>query len=159
MLFAVATAHASPTRNRGDMVFADGHRVAPRALEMRDLGDWKITWDRERGLAATIYGSHVDVPGSNTDPAIAERAARAFIAERIDLLAPGGEFVVVANRLDGEVRSVGFEQRWHGLRVVGGQIGVVFSHDRLFALTSQAVPKVSAVMMRSRVRGERVVLG
>jgi cysteine-rich repeat protein len=159
MLLAVATVHASPTRNRGELIFADGHHIAPRSLEMRELGDWKIAWDRAHNVAATIYGSHVDVPGSSADPAIAERAARAFITERLDILAPGGEFVVVANRLDGEIRSVGFEQRWHGSRVVGGQIGVVFSHDRLFALTSQAVPNVSAVPMKSRVRGERVVLG
>lgn len=154
---AVATAQASP--NRGDMIFADGHREPPRVLAMRTLGDWKITWDRQRGVVATIYGSHVDAPGSSADPVSAERAARAFIAERIDLLDPGGEFVVVANRLDGEVRSVGFEQRWHGMRVVGGQLGVVFAHDRLFALTSQAVPNVSAVLMKSPVHGERVVLG
>ncbi|MEO8842027.1 MAG: hypothetical protein ABI591_08335 [Kofleriaceae bacterium] len=157
MLAAVATAQAKP--NRGDLIFADGHHARSRVLETRGLGEWKMTWDRERGVAATISGSHVDVPGSSADPAIAERAARAFIAERLDILAPGGEFVVVANRLDGDVRSVGFEQRWHGLRVVGGQLGVVFSHDRLFALTSQALPNVSPVLMKTRPRGEQVVLG
>ena len=69
------------------------------------------------------------------------------------------KFVVVANRLDGEIRSLGFQQRWHGLRVVGAQIGVVFAHDRLFALSSHAVPHLTVVTMSSPARGERVVLG
>jgi cysteine-rich repeat protein len=151
MLFAVATAHAAP------LVFSDGHHAAAHAMEARATGAWKMTWDRDRGTAATIYGSHVDVPGAIASAGIAERAAVAFIAAHRDVLA-NGDFVVVANRLDGELRTIGFEQRWRGLRVVGAQLGIVFSHDRLFALTSQARTITAVIPMTSRRRGERVVL-
>jgi len=147
------------------MIFADGHRVPSRVLsgDAGKVGDgWRRTIDRETGVVATMVGSHVDAPGSSSDPAIAERAAKRFLAGHLAELAPGvgvNDFVVVANVVDEHaIRSVGFEQRWRGLRVVGGQLGIVFAHDRLFAITSQAKPHVVAVMPRSAPRGARVVL-
>ena len=104
-------------------------------------------WDRDTGVPAWLWGDAIDVPGSVHDAAIAERVARAFLAQHIDLLAPGArptDFVVVANRLDGELRSVAFEQRSRGVRVIGGKLGFVFGHDRLFAISSSAWPHVDA---------------
>src|SRR2546425_228971 len=46
------------------------------------------------------------------------------------------------DELDGDVRTVGFRQTWRGLPVIGGELGFVFAHDRLFAVSSHAVPNV-----------------
>src|SRR3954462_7483094 len=85
----------------------------------------------------------IDAPGSTADASSAERAARDYLATHIRELAPGAsasDFTLVANQLDGELRSVGFLQTWRGLRVVGGQLGFVFSRDRIVAVTTRAKP-------------------
>jgi hypothetical protein len=100
-----------------------------------------------------MWGGTVAAPGAIVDPASAERAARAFLAEHLVLLAPGaapGDFVVVSNQLDGELRTVGFAQTWRGLPVIGGQLGFVFGRDRLFAIGSEAVPHLAVATPSSR---------
>ncbi len=108
---------------------------------------WRASWDRDTGVPARLWGGYVAAPGSVRDAAIAERAARAFLAQSIDLLAPGAQpsdFVLVANRLDGDIRTVGFSQTHGGVPVVRGALGFVFAADRLFAIGSSAWPHVSA---------------
>ncbi len=105
---------------------------------------WHATWDRDTGVAITLTDGHVEVAGAVANAAIAERAARAFIAAHTDVLAPGAELVVISNRLDGKVRTVGFRQVVHGSRVIGGELGVVFERDRLFAVSSSVFPDVPA---------------
>jgi len=108
---------------------------------------WRATRDRDTGVIAQLWGGFVDAPGAMRDPAIAERAARDFLATHLNLLAPGArltDFVLVANRLDGALRTVAFGQRWNGLRVVGGQLHVVFARDRLFVASSDALPQPPA---------------
>src|SRR5690606_16169914 len=108
---------------------------------------WYATWDRDTGVAARVWGGYVAVPGAMADPALAEAAARRFLAQHADVLAPGaeaGDFVVVANQVDDGIRTVGFAQTWRGVPVVGGQLGFVFAHDRLFAIGSSAWPHVTA---------------
>jgi cysteine-rich repeat protein len=108
---------------------------------------WRATWDRDTGVPAWMWGAYVDVPGAVGDPAIAERAARQFLAQHLELLAPGAreaDFTVVANHIDAGVRSVGFTQTWRGVSVVGGGLGFVFANDRLFAISSAAWPHVTA---------------
>ena len=90
--------------------------------------------------------------GSIDDPARAEAIARAWLIEH----EPRSDFVVVANRLDDGVRSVGFAQRWHGLRVVGGQIGFVFAHDRLTLVLPHVVEDLHP--LGASATGEQVVL-
>lgn len=110
---------------------------------------WRASWDRDTGVPARLWGGYVAAPGAVADAAVAERAARAFLAAHLDLLAPGarpGDFVVLANHLDDGVRTVGFAQTWRGRPVVGGQLGFVFAHDRLFAIGSSAWPDVSAAL-------------
>ncbi|HEY5951054.1 MAG TPA: hypothetical protein VIV40_36430, partial [Kofleriaceae bacterium] len=108
---------------------------------------WRASWDRDTGVPARLWGSYVDAPGSTTDGAVAERIARQFLAQHLDLLAPGArlaDFVVVANQLDADIRTVGFSQTYRGVPVVGGQLGFVFAHDRLFAIGSSAWPDIVA---------------
>src|SRR5579864_984432 len=76
----------------------------------------------------------IAAPGSTSDPAVAERAARAYLAAHREL----GDFTVAENRLDGDLRTVGFTQTWRGVPVIDGQIGFVFAHDHLFAVSVQA---------------------
>jgi cysteine-rich repeat protein len=87
------------------------------------------------------YATHVAAPDSTRDPAAAERAARTYVAAHLGELAPGAtasDFVVAANQLDGDVRTVGLRQTWRGLPVIGGELGFVFAHDRLFAVSAHA---------------------
>ena len=85
----------------------------------------------------------IAAPGATRDAATAERAARAYLAAHRDDLAPGeADFVIAANRVDDELRTVAFRQQWRGLPVVGGQLGFVFARDRLIAIQSRAVPNI-----------------
>ncbi|MDB4954870.1 MAG: cysteine-rich repeat protein [Myxococcales bacterium] len=119
--------------------------VARAAFDVLAAAGWQAIWDRDTGVPTRLWGGFVDAPGSVNDGAIAERAARLFLASHIDVLAPGAQladFVRVSNQLDGNIRTVGFEQTANGLPVIGGQIGFVFEHDRLFAIGSEALPNV-----------------
>src|SRR5262245_16432503 len=95
-------------------------------------GRWSATWDEATGVPSRLFGGSVHVPGSSASPAVAEAAARAFLALHGDLLAPGvaaDDLVLVADHFDGRIRSIGFVQRHGGLAVVGGQISVRFLAD------------------------------
>lgn len=129
--------------------------AAPAAFFPLAQQGWSAIWDRDTGAPARIYGSHIDVPGSSADGAIAEAAARKFIDEHRALFA--GDFVVTGNSVDSRgLRTVGFHQQYRGLRVIGGQLGFVFSHDRLFVISSDALPDVQVAMASSHVDVDRV---
>jgi cysteine-rich repeat protein len=116
-----------------------------RHLDERAIDGWRALVDRDTGVPAWLWGRPVDAPGSVADPARAEAVARAFLAAH-PALAPGArasDFAIITNERDGDVRSVGMRQSWRGLPVIGGQIGFVFAHDRLFAVTSHALPNVA----------------
>src|SRR5688572_21592026 len=90
-------------------------------------GRWEATWDHATAVPSRIFGEGIAVPGASADPDVAARAARALIAAHLDLLAPGAsidDLELVSNHVDGELRSVGFVQRWRGARVLGGQVSV-----------------------------------
>ena len=168
-------AHAFVPDGDGALIVAQGAPPrAARTLDVEQRGAWTVQRDHDTRAVSIMSGSYVDVPGSIGDAAIAERAARAFLVEHV---LPAGtrieDFVLVANRVDDGKRTVAFSQTWHGLRVVGGQMHVVFAHDRLFAAGSQALPNVSVQLSRARATsakaaawvqaplratGERVVL-
>jgi len=117
-------------------------------------GRWQSTWDKATGVPARIWGEGVPAPGVMADPAAAASFARAFLAAHLDLLAPGasiGDFELVANVSDGDIRSVGFFQRHAGLRVVGGQVGFEFKRDRLIVIHSEALPAVAVQLPRARL--------
>ncbi len=86
------------------------------------------------------------VPGAVDDTAIAERGARAFIAEHLRELAPGAsidDFALAANVVADGKRTVSFWQTWSGMRVRDGQVSVVIARDAIFFAQSQAVPFVA----------------
>src|SRR6185369_17223282 len=90
-----------------------------------------------------------------------ERAARTYLAAHLPAGATLGDFSVVANQLDGGLRTVAFQQSWRGLRIVDATVAIVFGHspdgDRLFAVRSNAAsvnPRIEAF----HGSGELVVL-
>jgi MYXO-CTERM domain-containing protein len=120
--------------------------LAPRDRMFKaGLAGWRAQLDRDTGVPLRMWGAGPVVPGSVVNAAIAESAAKAFLAANLALLAPGAnasDFVVVANRETNGIRSVGFEQQIDGLRVVGGSIGFAFQSDRLALVGSTALPNV-----------------
>src|SRR5689334_18162143 len=116
-----------------------------------DASSWHSMWDRDTGVPLRIWGAGIAAPGSVASADLAERAARRLLAQYLPLLAPGAsvdDFELVANvqHGDGSMRSVGFEQRWKGLRVVGGQLSFLFKRDRLIVIGSDALPNVKAAL-------------
>jgi hypothetical protein len=116
---------------------------------------WRASWDQSTGVPSRMWGPGVFVFGANGSEAIAEHAARQWLAAHLDLLAPGAsvdDFVLVSNHSDGDQRSVGFVQYAEGKRVIGGQISFRFKRDRLFVIGSEALPNVEL----EPVRGKRL---
>lgn len=94
------------------------------------------------------------MPGSIANPALAEQYARKVLAENLAVLAPGAavtDFVLVSNHFDGAIRSIGFQQRKDGLRVVGGQISFRFKADRLYVIGSEALPNIRVKTQNPRL--------
>ena len=128
------------------------HRVTTwsRESQMDAIGlhGWTAMFDRDTGVPVRMWGAGIPTFGAMANPAIAEAAAREFIAQHIRTLAPGAQvsdFVVVANQVggSGDVRSVGFQQYAGGVAVMGGAIGISFKADRLVMVGSTALPNVS----------------
>jgi cysteine-rich repeat protein len=154
VLLASTPAIAAPAISSASRASTTGVRILrsdiPRgvagAFDRLARDGWRASWDADTGVAAWLWGGRVDAPGATTDAARAERAARAFVIAHLDVLAPGlspGDLELVANQLDGDLRTIGFRQTWRGLRVVGGQVGVVIGRDRIIAATSAAWPAVT----------------
>ncbi len=111
------------------------------------LAGWTAMWDRDTDVPLRMWTNGIVVSGSNSNAAVAEAAARQFLASHLAVLAPGArleDFELVSNQLggDGQVRSVGFIQRASGIRVQGGSIGFAFKRDRLVMVSSTALPNV-----------------
>ena len=155
-LFQTSDAVVQPKGAEGPVVAATQaprlHRTIAwsRDAQLAAVGlpGWTAIWDRDTDVPLRLWGPGLAAPGAMTDPAIAEAAARQFLATHLALLAPGAraaDFVVVANQLGGagDVRSVGFAQHAGGIRVLGGAIGVSFKADRLIMVSSTALPNVA----------------
>jgi len=124
---------------------------APAGAQLGTLATWRAIWDRDTDVPARMWGPSIAIARSTADAAVAEAAAKSFLAEHISTLAPGAspnDFVVTANELDpaGHIRSVGFAQYANGLRVYSGSIGFVFERDHLIMVGSTALPNVSVRM-------------
>ncbi len=120
-------------------------RESWQRLQADSGGAWRASWDTATKVPSRIFGAGVSAPGAVESAQAAERAARRFLTEHIDLLAPGSDpadFEVVSNRLDDDLRSVGLAQYHAGLRVVGGQVSFRFRNDRLVVIGSEALPHV-----------------
>lgn len=112
---------------------------------------WQGMFDSITGVPSRLWGGSQPAPGANASPTIAEAAARAFIADHLDLLAPGAamaDLELVTNVEEQGIRTVAFLQYAAGLRVVGGQLSVSFKRDRLFVARSAALPHVKTGLGR-----------
>jgi hypothetical protein len=163
--------------------------IAAMSSTVADAKPWRA--ERAQAIGAVDNG------------AVAEREARRYLAAQLANIAPGttlADFELVANHLDagtagqgvtagsaqasdGALRTIAFQQRWRGLRVVGATMALVFGRgpdgDRLFAIKSRAaanvdppiaarqrdLPRVEAWMkrevdkrVRARAIGELVVV-
>jgi cysteine-rich repeat protein len=85
--------------------------VAASMATTASAAPWRVT-------SESAFGSR--------DAAVAERIARAHL--------PPGEWQLLANQLDGELRTVTFQQTHGGAIVVGAHMGFVFGRDRLIAV-------------------------
>ncbi len=135
---------AKPLRAQRDVRWSAPPSAAWRKLAA--TGAWRAAWDRATGVPSRIWGSGIAAPGAMASPVVAERIARAVLADHIALLAPGAspdDFVLVSNGSDGDVRWVGFVQTYGGRPVVGGQISFRFKRDRLSVIGSEALPGVA----------------
>ncbi len=118
------------------------------ALASAGLPGWTAIRDLDTGVPLRLWGGGSLAAGAVGSAALAEAAARRFLAAHLAVLAPGAQvadFELVSNALSrrGDVRSVGFQQRAAGLRVVGGTIGFAFQGDRLAMVSSTALPHVA----------------
>ena len=117
-------------------------------------GTWQAAWDQATGVPRRIWGSGIAAPGAMASAAVAEQVARQMLADHLGLLAPGaaiGDFQLVSNTSDGDIRSVGFVQLAGGHRVVGGQVSFRFKHDRLFVIGSEALPNVAFAVPKAKL--------
>ncbi|MBP6632322.1 MAG: M36 family metallopeptidase [Kofleriaceae bacterium] len=138
---------AGPVRARVDVTWNRALRPAAwRAFTAARPGAWQASWDSATSVPTRVWGAGIAAPGASASPALAEQAARAVLGAHLDLLAPGAspaDLELVSNHWDGAMRTVGFVQRHQGLRVVGGQLSVRIKNDRIFVLSSQALPHVA----------------
>ena len=124
--------------------------TAPKHVADRFPG-WRVIWDHDTDVPLRMWGPNVIVANAVASPTAAEAAARRFLADNLDILAPGasiGDFQLVANQLGGanDIRTVAFEQYANGLRVLGGSVGFAFKHDHLSLISSTALPNVTVKM-------------
>ncbi len=142
-----------PAVGRG-RVHAPVNWTVPRRMESAwskfraQHGQWQAIWDHDRGGPSRIFGEGIAAPGANGEPAKAESAARAILAEQLVLLAPGtslADWSLITNTTHGrahDLRTVAFSQRHAGVPVLGGQLSFLFKQDRLILMSSAALPDV-----------------
>jgi len=109
-------------------------------------GVWTGLWDEVTGVPMAVHGEGIAAPGSVNNAAAAEQFTRAFIAQHIELLAPGSsasDIQIVDNISDGEFRTLGFVQTHRGMRVLDAHLIFEFKNDRLFVFGSTAMPNVT----------------
>ncbi len=146
-----------PKGAEAPLVAADRAPRTHRTIEWKALPQgWTAMWDRDTDVPLRMWARTPKIAGAVADAAIAESAARAFLAEHLDTLAPGatpGDFTLVSNVLSpkGDIRSVGFVQSAAGIRVLGGAIGISFKADRIALVSSTALPHVDATAVAQRI--------
>lgn len=124
--------------------------AAWQAFLDRTGATWTALWDADTAAPTRVFGPGIAMPDSVSSAGKAETYARAFLAEHIDLLAPGSrpeDFRVVGNHLAAGIRTVGMRQYHHGMQVIGGQVSFRFKNDRLFVIAAEALPHVDVPPM------------
>jgi hypothetical protein len=153
-LTAMPAAGVKPLRAQRMLRAAPQPTTAWQRFSVAAGGRWRAAWDAATNVPSRIWGPGLPAPGAMASAAVAEQHARRLLAEHIGLLAPGAavtDFVLVSNHSDGDIRSIGFEQRALGRRVVGGQVSFRFKRDRMFMIGSEALPHVRFDQPRARL--------
>jgi MYXO-CTERM domain-containing protein len=135
----------------------------PRAITWRAAADlpataflgasWRAAIDSSTGVASRLWGPGIPAPGSVGSSEVALAVARSFLRAHVATLAPGSvqdDFVLVANDLDAGQRTVAFRQHHAGIPVLDGQVSFRFKNDRLFLISSQAIPVARAPRVSAR---------
>lgn len=154
-LTAMPAAQVKPLRTQRHWKLAAPSTAAWQRFARAAGGSWRAAWDAATHVPNRIWGSGIAAPGANANPAAAEQHARRWLADHIALLAPGAapsDFVLVSNHVNGDLRSIGFEQRAGGRRVLGGQISFRYKRDRLFLIGSEALPDVTVDLSSGQPR-------
>ena len=150
-----------PKGAEAPIVSADRAPRTHRTIDWKTVDGFTAMWDRDTDVPLRLWKSSPPIFGSVANPGIAEAAARQFLAEHLNMLAPGakpGDFELVSNVLSPQgIRSVGFVQRAAGLRVIGGSIGFAFKNDRLSLISSTALPYAGVVAPAQRLSPAAVV--
>ncbi len=114
-------------------------------------------WDDATDVPRQILVHGAPAPGVVASATTAEHFATALLHDHLELLAPGttlADWTLVTNEVDGGTRVVAFAQRHAGLEVLGGQLSVQVSRDRLVAVRSRAWPDVAIVARTAAVVGD-----
>ena len=152
------------TAGRAPRPYREVEWSKPGTLDRAGFTGWTAINDRDTQVPLRMWGPGQPASGTMASPAIAEAWARKFLAEHLEVLAPGaapGDFVLAANQLSpgGDVRSVGFVQQAGGVAVLGGTISFAFKNDRMIMVGSTALPHVaiaSAAFSGQRLAAARV---
>ena len=126
-------------------------RVAPAHARhwqtwLHAFGPSWAAWDDATQVPRQILVHGAPAPGVVASGATAERFATELLDDHLELLAPGttlADWTLVTNEVEGDTRVVAFTQRHAGVEVIGGQLSVQVSHDRLVAVRSRAWPDVA----------------
>lgn len=138
-----------PVRAHRELDWSTPHAKAKSALP-----GWRIAWDRDTDTPTQLMGSSLPIANSVADPVVAESAARAFLAEHAELLAPGAtaaDFAIINNTLNNDIRSVAFAQVHQGVPVLNAITTFSFKRDRLALISSTALPNVHAAVPTTRL--------
>ena len=99
---------------------------------------------RARSRAGIRSGTPIQVYRCGCGARACQRSSRSI--SRCSHRARPSDFVVASNTVTGAIRTVGFEQTAHGLRVLGGSIAVTFERDQLVMVGSTALPSIAVRM-------------
>ncbi len=144
----------------------------PGALDADDLmtarygGDWYVhLWHPGSRTPLAIYGSGVQVASAplSTD-ALAEQAAMSFLQANGDVLRADSSDLVLDQIARGAERvGVHFQQRFHGVPVIGGRVKSLFTDEGRLVLFGSSfygdidvspVPALSAAEAEGRARAD-----
>ncbi|MEO8706787.1 MAG: hypothetical protein ABI867_42565 [Kofleriaceae bacterium] len=111
----------------------DAHRLTVQSFAAQVGGSWDIDLDPVLRTARSIRGSGLPVTGD------LEIAAMAFVREHGYLFGTT-ELVANGTAASADVATISLAQRYHGLPVIGGHLGVTVSHDRLVLVQGTTYP-------------------
>ena len=97
-------------------------------------GSWELDLDPVLGTPRAIRGAGIAFDTSNVDA-----AARSFVREHADLFGTD-ELIVDGTVIDPALTSVALTQRYRGIPVIAGHLGLTISHGRLVLVQGTTYP-------------------